>query len=176
MPDLTRAQVAEHLSYDKRTGAFVRVKRPKENVGSIKSQGYLRIFCVGKIYAAHRLAWLLTYGEWPDGYLDHINGVRLDNRITNLRLVTYSESNQNRPVFKNNKRGLRGVFFQSNAKKWRAIINLDKKRYHLGYFDTAEDAHVAYSAAAERLHGEYTRKPAADAGSQEGTLETAVST
>ncbi|MDA6684686.1 HNH endonuclease signature motif containing protein [Escherichia coli] len=76
---------------------------------SINSDGYLMIMINGKAYPAHRLAWLIVYGTMPDGFIDHINRVRTDNRISNLRLVTHSENMQNRKIQKNNKSGYRGV-------------------------------------------------------------------
>ncbi|MDA6380520.1 HNH endonuclease signature motif containing protein [Escherichia coli] len=69
----------------------------------------------GKAYPAHRLAWLIVYGTMPDGFIDHINRVRTDNRISNLRLVTHSENMQNRKIQKNNKSGYRGVSWDEVA-------------------------------------------------------------
>ncbi len=85
---------------------------------SINSDGYLMIMINGKAYPAHRLAWLIVYGTMPDGFIDHINRVRTDNRISNLRLVTHSENMQNRKIQKNNKSGYRGVSWDAKYGKW----------------------------------------------------------
>ena len=101
---LTPAQVREHLCYDKDTGIFtwkVRKQGRKLGVplGAKNSNGYLLIVVCRKHYAAHRLAWMHFHGEIPDGMqIDHINGVRDDNRIDNLRVVTPSQNNLNRGV------------------------------------------------------------------------------
>ncbi|EBY0956393.1 HNH endonuclease, partial [Salmonella enterica subsp. enterica serovar Kentucky] len=84
---------------------------------SINSDGYLMIMINGKAYPAHRLAWLIVYGTMPDGFIDHINRVRTDNRISNLRLVTHSENMQNRKIQKNNKSGYRGVSWDAKYGK-----------------------------------------------------------
>ena len=119
---------------------------------SINSDGYLMIMINGKAYPAHRLAWLIVYGTMPDGFIDHINRVRTDNRISNLRLVTHSENMQNRKIQKNNKSGYRGVSWDAKYGKWRARINASGKCINLGYHDTAELAAVAFEAARMKYH------------------------
>lgn len=109
----------------------------------------------GKSYKAHRLAWLYMHGELPDKSIDHINGLKTDNRIANLRLATNAQQKQNRPRNLNNSSGYKGVARAET--KWRARINANGRHYYLGRFDTPEDAHNAYVAAAHRLHGEFAR-------------------
>ncbi|CAM6588387.1 HNH endonuclease [Escherichia coli] len=119
---------------------------------SINSDGYLMIMINGKACPAHRLAWLIVYGTMPDGFIDHINRVRTDNRISNLRLVTHSENMQNRKIQKNNKSGYRGVSWDAKYGKWRARINASGKCINLGYHDTAELAAAAFEAARMKYH------------------------
>ncbi|HAJ7541587.1 TPA: HNH endonuclease [Escherichia coli] len=119
---------------------------------SISSGGYLMIMLNGKAYPAHRLAWLIVYGTMPDGIIDHINRVRTDNRISNLRLVTHSENMQNRKIQKNNKSGYRGVSWDAKYGKWRARINAYGKCINLGYHDTAELASATFEAARMKYH------------------------
>jgi len=98
-----------------------------------------------RIYA-HRLAWFLTHGDLGDKYIDHENGIKLDNRISNLRLVTVAENMQNLKKSKKNTTGFRGVSFYKATGKFCAEPKVNGKKYFLGYFDKAEDASKAYIA------------------------------
>lgn len=91
----------------------------------------------------------------PDGMeVDHADRSRtLDNRRSNLRLATKSQSSMNRGGFRNNKSGLKGVYMQHG--KWKGLIQKDGKKYYLGSFATKEEASEAYRLAAEQLHGEF---------------------
>ena len=150
-------RLREVLDYDPATGLFRWRIQPaaRFNVGdiagTIRKDGYCSIEIDGHLYLAHRLAWFYFYGKWPDGELDHRHGKEAGNGIANLRELTHQENQQNRRrAHKTNKTGLLGV------SKWRhlfaATINANKKRYHLGYFKTAEEAHAAYLEAKRRLH------------------------
>lgn len=96
-------------------------------------------------FKAHRLAWLLEYKKWPQKKIDHINGIRNDNRIANLREVTPRENNQNTKKHRDGK--LVGACFNKENKKWRSVIQINKKNIHLGYFETELDAHREYNKA-----------------------------
>jgi len=152
------ARVREILKYDPETGAFVRLVKTSNciKVGSVAGwpdkDGYLKINIDGHGYMAHRLAWLYVYGSWPSSNLDHINQVKDDNRLVNLREVTVSQNQQNTPIRTNNKSGFRGVSFAKEIGRWRAGIRLNGKGYHLGYFGSPEDASVAYQSAASKMH------------------------
>jgi hypothetical protein len=114
---------------------------------------------------AHRVAWLLHYGEWPKGDIDHINGTKTDNRIANLRDVTHEENLHNSPRRSTNKSGVTGVFWTERSKKWRAYICLNSRLTHIGYFTDFEEA-VAARKAAELRHGYHVnhgREPDASA-------------
>jgi hypothetical protein len=113
--------------------------------------GYRRIAFDSHRYLAHRIAWLMFYGEMPSGQIDHINGNRGDNRIVNLRDVDRTTNVENiRKPRCHSKSGLLGV--QPWGKRWRARIQVRGKHIHLGSFATKEDAHVAYIAAKRLLH------------------------
>ena len=86
---------------------------------------------------------------------DHINHDTLDHRRCNLRIVTSSQSNQNKRMYRNNTSGFKGVSFYVPMQKWLARIKSDGRSYHLGYFYTREEAAAAYRKAADRLHGEF---------------------
>jgi len=101
--------------------------------------GYRFIKFKGRHYRAHRLAWLIVYGEWPLE-IDHINGIRHDNRMKNLRVVTSQENNRNRTIPSNNTSGVMGVSWNITAKKWKAKIEGNGKQIYLGIFNLKEDA------------------------------------
>lgn len=112
-----------------------------------------------RLYRAHRLAWLYVHGEWPDGQVDHINGVKHDNRIANLRVATNQQNAINRAVRMDNTSGYKGVSWNKRSGRWLAHISYGGKIRHLGLFDDIEDAITAYSLAAQRYHGEFARAP-----------------
>lgn len=152
--------VRHRFAYDPATGALTwKVKyrwcSPGDLAGGIANNGYRRIQVKGKYIGAHRACWFLHYGEWPSQNLDHINGVKDDNRIANLREATKSQNGANRKVSKNNQTGLKGVTLYKGGPKYRAAIKLNGETHRLGLFDTAEDAHAAYCEASVQLNGEF---------------------
>jgi hypothetical protein len=86
---------------------------------------------------------------------DHIDGNPLNNRRANLRIATIAENSQNRGKARTNKSGVKGVSRHRGTGKWRAVIGVNGKQIHLGLFTTPEAAHEAYTAAAEKFHGEF---------------------
>lgn len=150
---LTAEEARSRLAYEPETGRLIWKKcRNSLRIGteakSLDVAGYVQVNICGTLVKGHRLAWLIHYGEWPSGDIDHINGVRNDNRVANLRVVTNAINCQNKRASKN-KLGLMGVHFN---KGYRAKIQVDKKQIHLGRFDTPEKAHAAYLEAKRRLH------------------------
>ena len=109
--------------------------------------GYLHGNIFKKHYYAHRLAWALHYGEWPAGQIDHINGVRSDNRIENLRDVSHSENQKNTKLRHDNKAGAPGIDWKKNASAWRVRVSRGGKRHVVGYFKTLDDAVFARKEA-----------------------------
>lgn len=110
-----------------------------------------------KSILAHRVAWMLYYGEWPSDMIDHINGVKTDNRIKNLRQADMSKNKMNVGLTSANTSGYKGVSWCKRTGKWRASITLEGKYKSLGYYFTPDEAHCAYRKAAEVLHGEFHR-------------------
>ena len=100
-----------------------------------------------KTYSAHRIAWLIYYGEWPKNQIDHINQDPTDNRIENLRDVTHAENNKNRTLQNNSTTGYSGVSFYKRDGKYRAEISINNITKHLGYYDTAEEAAAVRAVA-----------------------------
>lgn len=158
--DITAQRARDILNYDPETGTL-RWKisnlggtvRAGRIAGSFDREGYRRIRLDGSDYRGHRIAWLRFYGEWPAGILDHLNGVKSDNRITNLRLASNSENAQNRRFGNQNSASkLLGAHWNKTANCWQSGIKFGGKIHHLGLFATAEEAHEAYKAAKRRNH------------------------
>ena len=152
---LTQARLKEFFHYDLDTGLFTRVKSAGCSakgsiVGTSHNDGYLSMEIDKKGYLLHRLAWLYVIGSFPEFEIDHIDGDRKNNKLANLRQANDLENAQNRKLPLNNTSGYVGVFFKD--KKWYAKIDVNKKRYFLGYHKTAELAHEAYKEAKARLH------------------------
>jgi hypothetical protein len=154
---LTAKRCREVFYYDGHRGVLIlrirtSVSTPAGTVvGNGHDRGYLRTRLDGVTYRVHRLVWLWVYGEWPTGEIDHINGIRNDNRITNLRSVTRNVNNQNLKKAQRNNRssGLLGAYKKKN--RWQAQIMINGVGTTLGTFDTPEEAHAAYLQA-KRLH------------------------
>ena len=142
----------ENILYNPTTGKFTR-KVGKNRVGSKDKDGYIVIKINNKNYKAHRLAWFLFYGKWPVLQIDHINGVRDDNRIENLREVTSQENNFNRKPKPGSTSKHKGVSWCKRDKRWIAQICVDGKNTRLGSFKNEEHASAAYDAAASVAQG-----------------------
>tara|TARA_R110000772_G_scaffold57929_1_gene131065 strand:+ start:364 stop:942 length:579 start_codon:yes stop_codon:yes gene_type:complete len=176
------------LSYDPNTGLFFWRERniedfPSEKDGEAKrwngryankqafasknSAGYYTGTVLKIPLSAHRVAWAMTYGEWPSGEIDHINRVRHDNRIVNLKDGTRSDNNKNKSMQSNNTSECTGVHWHKPNGKWAARISVKSKRVHLGYFTSKNEAVSARNAAVIKYgyshsHGKdaYKEKPA----------------
>lgn len=126
--------------------------------GYRQKNGYVYVFLDKKPRRAHKIAWFLHYGEWPKGYLDHINGVKYDNRIVNLRICDNQQNQYNQKPHKDKLVPYKGVSYHKGNKKYRATIKALDKRKHLGYFNTPEEARDSYNSAALELHKEFIYK------------------
>ena len=157
---LTQERLKELLHYDPETGLFTRLKSlGKSKVGNIAGclnpEGYIQIKINYVLYRAHRLAFLYMTGKLPYDDVDHINGIRHDNKWSNLRECDNSQNMHNRKkAHKNNKSsGLLGVSSSSNGNgTFRATIWLNNKHKQLGTFKTKEEAHERYLEAKRELH------------------------
>jgi len=114
--------------------------------------GYRIISVNDTVYFAHRIAWYLHTGAWPRHEIDHINGRGLDNRATNLRLVSRLQNNKNRCVSRSSRSGVIGVYKMKDCDSWLAKITVDNKTIHLGVFKTKEQAAKARKLA-DKLYG-----------------------
>lgn len=156
---ITAELVRSILDYNPLTGVFT--WKNGTLAGGISNCGYLRIGIKRSKYLAHRLAWLMMTGKWPLDQLDHINGVRIDNRWANLRAATNAQNTINSDYA--NRTGLRGIYHHKKHGGWAAAIKANGHRVHLGYFKTPEEAHAAYCEAAREFHGEFARTSCAEA-------------
>jgi hypothetical protein len=142
----------ESFTYYPKTGTLIRNKNGK-SMDSLDFYGYTQVFYRGKTYKGHRLIWAIFFGEFPKGQIDHINGVRHDNRIENLRDVNQQQNLHNQKLpHKQNKSGYLGVCWNEKSKKWQAGISINRKTKYLGVFDNKEDAHKAYLEAKKIYH------------------------
>lgn len=158
---ITKDYLKTIISYNPETGEMHKLHYYRPNcVGKrIKNDNknrYKNIEISGKIYKQHRIAWIYMTGETP-AEIDHINGIRSDNRFCNLRVVTRSQNIQNIGIRKNNTSGYKGVCFESKKRKWRARIIINYKVINLGHYDCPKSAYMAYCHAAEKYHGEFAR-------------------
>lgn len=154
---LTQERLKELVSYCPATGVFTWHARKRgvtvgRIAGAVGRYGYWFIVLDGKRYAAHRLVWLYIRGEWPVDCIDHINRIRTDNRLANIRAATRAQNMQNLGVDYKNKSGFRGVSFDIANNKWRASISVDGKTKNLGRFTDKKLAVLAYRAAAAKYH------------------------
>lgn len=149
----TAAELRAVVAYDPETGKFSRVKDGKPIGFVAQAKGYECLHVLGKKCNAHRLAWLYVHGEWPVGEVDHINGVKTDNRIDNLRDVPRSinSQNQNRAHCRSGT-GLLGVAVDKARGKWVASIFHSGRKWSLGRFDSPEAAHQRYVQEKRLVH------------------------
>jgi hypothetical protein len=160
---MTYEELTQRLKYDPATGVLTWIAGGRYDryagkpAGSVEVQGYI-VISLGpeknkNRVKAHRLAWLLMTGSWPDREVDHINGDRADNRWSNLRLATDAEQARNRRLAGNNSTGHKGVSLKRG--RYVARITVNGRTHHLGYFATADEAAEAYTRAAASLFGAF---------------------
>ncbi len=159
---LTAERLRELLVYDPDNGSFVWKKSTSNRAmigAAIKCRdrhSYVIVRLDGRLYLAHRLAFLYMNGRLPEHDVDHVNGDRADNRWANLREATRQENMRNKPA-RASKSGVRGVE-QIPSGKWRASITVSRRQLHLGCFDSIDEAKNAYEQAALKYFGEFVHQ------------------
>jgi hypothetical protein len=159
--EITQDLLREHFEY--RDGHLFWIKPATSRVkvgqqfGACISSGYRHGRLKGKYYYEHRLVWLYHYGHLPEDYIDHINRIKDDNRIENLR-----EANRHQNQWNTGSCGGRskykGVCYRKDKNKWCARYRNHGQRFHVGYYATELEAAIAYDKAVEHLHGKYQVK------------------
>jgi len=157
---ITQEYLKELFSYDGEQLIWIR-RRQGIKVGSIAgcldAEGYRIIRVDGKNYKSHRLIWLWVYGEWPQEQIDHVNGKRDDNKITNLRDVSQSINLRNSKKQKNNTSGITGVYWSKKYGNWSAIVFQGGEKRFLGAYDCKYRAASIRHFAME-IEGNYTER------------------
>jgi hypothetical protein len=167
---LTQEMLHAIVSYDADTGVFTWKARPDDlgwttqNAGKPcgwidTSVGYWRVTVFRTRYLTHRLVWLYVHGRLPPRgvEIDHINGDKLDNRLSNLREASHGQNGQNTNLRQNNTSGVKGVTWDQSRDRWMATITTGGKLVHLGRFDTLAEAAGARRAAELNYHGAFAK-------------------
>lgn len=184
-PRISPALAAELLDYDPETGFLTWRKRRRDLFSANRSharwnnrfagtraftfvndKGYYCGTILEHPYKAHRVIWAIVYGEWPRGQIDHIDGCRLNNCISNLRVVTNAENLRNAGISAANTSGITGVSWDKKRGKWHAFIRANTKNIHLGYYNNIDDAATARRRANELygFHPNHGERPSAQWG------------
>lgn len=155
----TQARLKELFDYNPESGVFTRiVAKPPAAKGDVagcvdKSTGYMKFNVDGKVYLAHRLAWLYVHGSLPADKIDHVNGNRADNRLSNLREADNSLNMQNlKRARRDSKTQVLGVTLCAATGKYVGRIRANGRYLSCGRFDTVEQAHAAYLTAKREMH------------------------
>lgn len=157
---ITHEKLKERYHYSRMAGVFEKRVGSKRKgykwvlVGYVvDDSGYQVVSVGGKRYLAHRLAWFYVHGEWPDGHIDHKDGDRLNNAISNLRIATPAQNAHNSQTPISNKSGVKGVSFSGGS--WTAQVAVNRKPVFMKRFKTKEEAEKAVRIARIEAHGEF---------------------
>ncbi len=164
--NLTVSFIQSILDYDASDGTFKwkyrqdaskawNTRWPGKNAGFARKDGYVLIRINNKRYLAHRLAWFLHHGTWPNLFLDHINKNPNDNRIENLRECTTAENGWNRNAQSNASTGFKNVNVDRNRNKYQVKVSAYGKTHWVGYFNTIEESIEARDKYLKQLHGKF---------------------
>jgi len=156
---LTQAKVKRLFEY--RDGELywkksVGTVKKGDEAGSMSSTGYKKVGIDKNAYQYGRIIYLMFHGYLPE-CVSYIDSNPLNTRIENLREATKSQICCHKKKLSNNTSAFKGVSFNTQVGKYKAAIVKKKKLYHLGYFDTPQEAYKAYCKAAKKLHGEFAR-------------------
>ena len=149
-----------HQLFEYRDGKLLskvnRVKvRKGQEVGSINGKGYKQTAVKGKIYAVHRIIYLMQHGYLPQ-FIDHIDNNPLNNKIENLREVTHQQNCMNTVISTKNSSGFKGVTWNKARQKWIAQLAYKKTPIYLGGYEDIELADLVVQMAREKYHGKYS--------------------
>ena len=172
--EITIDILKELLDYNSETGKLYWKKRDRKYFPSDRSctwwnnryskkeafaykskEGYYIGSIFGKTYLKHRVIWAFHYEKWPSDEIDHINRIRDDNRICNLRVATHQQNLQNKTSHKGSTSKYLGVYWHKQSEKWIAQIRVNGAKMYLGIFNNEENAAIAYDKASKKHHKEF---------------------
>ncbi|MFA5925241.1 MAG: HNH endonuclease [Methylococcaceae bacterium] len=130
-------------------------KFSNKKAGGIAGRGYINVLVKNYRFRAHRIIWKLVTGNEPIDEIDHIDTNMINNRFNNLREASHQENACNAPLSRRNKSGIKGCSFDKKSGLYQVDIQVNKVKHYLGRYQTAEEAHSVYCAAAIRLHKSY---------------------
>lgn len=146
-------EIRDRFKYD---GEKLRKTFNWDEVGTLSTNGYLVVTVLGKTFYVHRICWFLQTGEWPEGSVDHINGVKTDNCWSNLRLATHSQNGCNR-LNSANKSGCKNVYWSNTRNRWVIDITLNRVRVFHKVMEDYDEAVALAKAKMDEIHGEFAR-------------------
>lgn len=173
IPLPSQEYITECFHYDPDTGLLTWKERPLHHfknlqvckainntylgktAGFLKVSGYCRVVLNKKEYNVNRIIWKYVTKEEPLKSIDHINGIKTDNRFINLREATHSQNSFNRKIDKDSSTGFKGVCFNKATGKYRSFIHVNRKQLFIGGFNSAQEAHDAYCQKALEHYGEF---------------------
>ena len=169
LPSLERLE--ELLSYDENSGVLTWKMQPETSrsnigfnnkcggkvAGTINEDGYVVIGIAKKYYLAHRIIWKLKTGSDPVDIIDHEDTDKGNNRWLNLREAANGPNIQNSKLRKDNRSGVKGVFWEESHKSWRAVLTTNGVSVRLGRFKSLEKATSVITQARVKAHGEFAR-------------------
>ena len=148
-----------HKLFDYKDGLlFWKSKRngikPNKQAGWLSENGYWCIKVNKQIFRRHRIVFAMHHGFMPE-FIDHINGIKNDDKIENLREATKTQNQYNTKLRKNNTSGVKGITWHKRIEKWAIQITVNKKKHHIGYFDDIELAELVIQEARNKYHKEF---------------------
>jgi hypothetical protein len=167
-PLITHEELIKLVHYDPETGVFTSLRTGERRGCAHPHTGYWVITLNKRQYMAGRLAWLYVHGDWPVNHIDHINGIKTDNRIVNLRDVTHAQNMLNKKQYRQNTSGVSGVYWAKHTNRWGARIARGRRHIFLGYFADFDKAAAVRRAAEVELYGEFSRNHRFAAGPRAG--------
>lgn len=162
-----QSELLQFFSYDSETGRLVRIAKTHRNTvpgrladTAVSAQGYRLTSFNNRPWLTHRLIWKIVTGDDPPQFIDHVDGNRLNNSWSNLRLADKSENMANRTAPSNNKTGVKGVSYDKQRGQYAVYITKNRKRKFCGRYNDLKEASEAYENAALVIHQEFknTRK------------------
>jgi hypothetical protein len=155
-------EIFEYVKYDESSPSGLKWIKPKQGrklggvAGSKDKNGYWQIRFSGKRYLCHRVIYkMFNKINIQNFQIDHIDNNPSNNNIENLRIATASQNSFNQKISSKNTSGIKGVYWNKNANKWKAQIMKNGKSHFLGYFDNLEDVRIAVEKARKEMHGEF---------------------